>query len=125
MTFLTLDDKNECIGYYYSGKLFFGQEPPKDLGSTWKFIRATQKIDTLYANIFVGGKDFNEVCPEDLKEEWDRLNAKAKAFIRSFIESKVSLKNNCFYDLVPEKFLIDYCDIKCRDRKSTRLNSSH
>ena len=114
MTFLTLDDKNECIGYYNNGKLFFGQDPPKDLGPTWKYIPATQKIDTLYANIFVGGKDFNEVCPEDLKEEWDKLNAKAKAFIRSFIESKVSLKNNCFYDLVPEKFLIDYCDIKCR-----------
>ena len=114
MTFLTLDDKNECIGYYHSGELFFGQDPPKDLGSTWKYISALNKTDTLYANIYAGGKDFNEICPEDLKEEWDRLNAKAKAFIRSFIESKVSLKNNCFYDLVPEKFLIDYCDIKCR-----------
>ena len=32
--------------------------------------------------------------------------------MRSFFISKVSLDDNCFYDLVPEKFLLEYCEIK-------------
>ena len=42
------------------------------------------------------------------------MNQKAKAFIRTFVEAKVSLKDNCFYELVPKQFLIQYSDIKCK-----------
>lgn len=114
MTFLVLDDKTECIGIYSNGKLKFSQEADHSCDTTWKYSLALNDPKTIYANIFVGGKDYGEICPEHLREEWDKLNNQAKAFIRSFIESKVSLKENCFYDLVPEKFLINFCDIKCR-----------
>lgn len=114
MTFLTLDDKNECIGYYHNGNLFFGQEPNFSLTRTWKHHPYLKNKNIKYANLFVDGKDFAEICPEDLKEEWDALTLKAKAFIRTFVEAKVSLKENCFYDLVPKQFLISYSDIKCR-----------
>ena len=30
----------------------------------------------------------------------------------SFKESKINLRDNCFYDLIPEKFLLEYCFIK-------------
>ena len=30
------------------------------------------------------------------------------------IQGYNSHKENCFYDLVPKKFLIDFCDIKCQ-----------
>jgi len=113
MAFLTLDDKSECIGFYHNGELLFGQEPSGVLDSTWKYYPYLKDKNIKYANIFVGGKDFDEACPEHLKDRWTELNTRAKAFIRSFFESKVSLKENCFYDLVPRKFLIDYCEIKC------------
>lgn len=96
------------------GKLIFNNLPSFDTEKTWKITKQYDHNNILYANIFCEGKDFAEVCPEHLKENWENLNKKAKAFIRSFLESKVSLKNNCFYDLVPKKFLIEYCDIKCQ-----------
>lgn len=113
MAFLTLDDKSECIGFYHNGELLFGQEPSGVLDSTWKYHPYLKDKNIRYANLYVGGKDFDEACPEHLKERWTELNLKAKSYIRSFFESKVSLKENCFYDLVPRKFLIDYCEIKC------------
>lgn len=113
MTFLTLDDKSECIGFYSNGELLFSQVPIRDLDKTWKYSKFGDQ-QTLYANLFCDGKDYDAVCPEHLKERWLELNNQAKAFIRSFFEAKVSLKDNCFYDLVPKKFLIDFCDIKCQ-----------
>jgi hypothetical protein len=112
MTFLTLDDKSECIGYYSNKNLFFGEIPTHNLDRTWKYSKFGNE-NTLYANLFCEGKDYDEVCPEHLKDRWSELNNKAKSYIRSFFEAKVSLKENCFYDLVPKKFLIDFCDIKC------------
>jgi hypothetical protein len=52
------------------------------------------------------------VCPAHLKERLDTHTKKLKAFLRSFSESKVCLKENCFYDLVPKKFLINYFGAK-------------
>jgi len=114
MTFLTLDDKEECIGYYCDGKLIFGEKPPTNENKTWKYSPQHSGDQMLYASLFCAGKDFDEMCPERLQETWIKLNSLAKAYIRSFLEAKVSLKENCFYDLVPKQFLIDYCDIKCQ-----------
>lgn len=114
MTFIPLDDKNECIGFYKDRQLHIGQLPTTDCGPTWKYAPALNNVQTEYAHLYVNGKDMSDVCPESLKEEWNTLNSKAKSFVRSFLESKVSLKDNCFYDLVPRSFLIDYFDIKCQ-----------
>ena len=115
MTFVTLDDKDQCVGYYRDGELILNENFPSFLKRTWKYHKYLKNNKNIeYANLYVGGKDISEVCPDSLKEEWNILNEKAKSFIRSFIESKVSLKENCFYDLVPESFLIKYCDIKCQ-----------
>ena len=92
----------------------FGQEPNGDLFSTWKYHPSLKGKNIKYANLYVSGKDYEETCPEHLKDKWAELNQKAKSYIRSFFESKVSLKENCFYDLVPKKFLQDYCEIKCQ-----------
>jgi hypothetical protein len=114
MAFLTLDDKNECVGYYNNGELIFDKVPDdEELKHTWKYHPSLKDRDVEYANLYVDGKDFEEVCPDHLKQEWVRQSAMAKALIRSFIEAKVSLKENCFYDLVPKKFLIEYSQIKC------------
>lgn len=114
MTFLSLDDKEECVGYYSDGKLIFNENPNPSDNRTWKYSGHHHNDNMLYANLFCSGKDYNEICPEHLKDNWDALNLTAKAYVRSFLEAKVSLKQNCFYDLVPKKFLIDYCDIKCQ-----------
>lgn len=113
MIFLSLDDKGECIGTYCDGKLQFNSELPLTFSKSWKYYPFLKNYNIDYANLYVAGKDFDDICPDIYRDDWTALNNKAKAFIRSFVQAKVSLKENCFYDLVPRQFLIDYSQIKC------------
>jgi hypothetical protein len=65
-----------------------------------------------YAQIWCNGKSLVEVCPDDLKERLVILNKKAKMYLRTFHNAKINLQDVCFYDLVPEKFLLDFYEVK-------------
>jgi len=111
MLFQTLDDKNECVAVYINNELKF-KEVPKEASKTWEYSQFLKGMDIEYANIYCEGKTLDEACPEHLKKDWDNVKSKLKAFIRSFVESKVSMRDNCFFELTPKKFLIEYCKIK-------------
>ncbi len=112
MTFVSLDSKQECFGVYKDGELFT-EAPFPQLTRTWKPSHdMDSEID--YAYLYCGGKSLDEMCPEHLKPGWDRVNGKLKAFYTSFVEAKVSLDDNCFFDLVPKQFLLEYCEVKCK-----------
>ena len=65
-----------------------------------------------YANLYCQGKDLSQVCPSHLKKDWEQACNKLKAFIRSFELAKVPLGEVCFFDLVPERFIMEFCEIK-------------
>lgn len=112
MLFQTLDDKNECVGIYIENKLLFNTKLPENLTKTWSysgFLRGKQ-ID--YAQLFVEGKSLDDICPEHLKQDWLTINSRLRAFISSCLEAKVSLKENCFFDLTPQRFLVEYCHLR-------------
>ena len=113
MIFQSLDDKIHCVGIYYDGKLVF-DEIPSGLTATWGYCPGIKSIknDIEYAQLYCGGKSLSEACPEPLRADWERIEAKMRAFIRSFVEAGVSFTEHCFYDLVPPKFLLEYCDLK-------------
>lgn len=112
MLFQTLDEKNECVAIFQDGDLIW-KEIPDNLTKTWKYSAFLEDLDGVsYANLYLGGKTLSNVCPEELKEEWEKINSKLKAFYRSFVEGKINLSENCFFELVPHKFLLEYCDIK-------------
>ena len=75
-----------------------------------------------YGYLQCGGKSLDDVCPDYLKDDWEHVNNKLKSFLRSFHLSKISLDDNCFYDLVPEKFLLKFCEIKNRITKHVLQN---
>ena len=112
MLFQTLDDKKECVGIYHSGDLFFGEELPQGLSQTWSYSAFLDNHDIEYAKLYCGGKSISEVCPEALRDRWERIENKLKAFVKSFITARVSTNENCFYDLVPKKILLEYCLVK-------------
>lgn len=111
MLFQTLDDKKDCVAVFINDSLNSDVDL-KQLKKTWAYNAFLKGQDIDYASLYVEGKNLSEACPEHLKEEWNNINIKLKAFLNSFIESKVSLKENCFFDLTPERFLIQYCQIK-------------
>lgn len=113
MIFQTLDDKKECVGVYADSKLHF-KEIPENLSASWSYSPYLKGLEIDYAQLYCEGKTLDEVCPEHLAEEWKAIRAKLKAFMTSFYEAKVSLEENCFFDLTPTKFLEQYCEVKSK-----------
>ena len=112
MLFQALDEKDKCVGIYMNGKIH--KELPTGITCTWKYSSFLKNFDIKYANILCEGKSLSEVCPEELREDYERIWSKLKAFYKSFNISKISLQDHCFFDLVPKGFLKEYCSIKDR-----------
>jgi hypothetical protein len=112
-TFVAIDDKSECIGYYANGELVFGKEPPADFTRTWKHQPFFTGNNIEYANLFCR-KSIDDACPEHLKQRWTAVCKRMGSFLRSFSEAKISLLENCLYDMVPQYFLMEYFETKCQ-----------
>lgn len=112
MIFQTLDDKNECVGFYVDNKLQFHRPLPDNLDKTWSYSAFLKGKNIDYAQLYCDGKSLDEVCPEYLKQDWAAINKKLKSIIASCVESKVSLRENCFFDLTPQRFLVEYCHLR-------------
>ena len=114
MLFQTLDDKGECVGIYHDGELLFDFENfPQDLTRTWgynSFLEGYRGVD--YAELYALGQSLDEACPDHLKEEWQDLRTQRSSLIRSLAISKISLQENCLFDVLPSWFLKKYCDVK-------------
>ena len=124
MIFQTLDDKSECVGYYYNNELVFKEELPTDIKSTWSYSAFLKDKEIDYAQLYCNGKSIDEMCPEFLKEDWNKINKQLKSILASCIEAKVNLKQNCFYDLAPKRFLIEYCDLRNKITEHTLKNAT-
>jgi len=111
MLFQALDDKKECVGVFAEGELHF-EELPQNLTHTWDFSSSIDREGIQFAKIYANGKELSEVCPEHLQEDFQRVHKKMIAFYKSFHLSGVSLQEHCFFDLVPQRHLLEYCSVK-------------
>jgi hypothetical protein len=116
MFFQTLDDKDECVGIYAEGKLSF-DELPDNLTACWAPVPYLENKEIEYASLYCEGKTPGEVCPDNLRDDWEECNEKMKAFYRSLMLGKVNLDENCFFDLVPVRFLARYCELRTKITK--------
>ena len=111
MYFQTLDDKTECVGVYTDGKLYF-DSIPEGLSKTWRHSGIVQHSPAEYAWIYAQGKNLLEICPPNLIDELKANQAKFRAYLKSFRIAKINLRELCFFDLVPDDFLLEFCDTK-------------
>lgn len=116
MYFQALDNKKDCYGFFQDGALH-AKAPPNPTQRTWRYTPHIQAENAEFAYLYTGGATLSEACPEELRGEFLKISDKLKAFLRSFHVAKVSLDDNCFYDLVPEKFLLQYFDLKSKITK--------
>tara|TARA_R100001460_G_scaffold14464_7_gene32355 strand:+ start:927 stop:2147 length:1221 start_codon:yes stop_codon:yes gene_type:complete len=111
--FQTLDDKSECVGLYIDKELNFDlAEIPSSLSKTWRYVPYLKGKDIDYINLYLEGDSLKSVLPEYLLDDWEDISNKLLAFKRSLVTAGVSLEENCFYDLVPRRFLIEYCELQ-------------
>lgn len=112
MIFQILDDKKHCAAIYANGEIYYDDKPDGDLTATWSFSPHLCDSGVQYAQVYAAGASLSDACPENLKSEWQQVSNRMKAYIRSFSSAGVSLQEHCFYDLVPERYLKEYCEIK-------------
>ena len=111
MIFQLLDTKHECY------KIFCADELHDDysdevLTHTWAPSPSLADKEVEYAQIWSGGKTLADLCPEKSKHRFENLNERAKVFLKTFFNARINLDDVCFYDCVPEKFLLDYFSLK-------------
>jgi hypothetical protein len=111
MLFQTLDDKTECVGVYTGGTLYF-KDFPTDLTKTWKYTGSITDPAVEYAWLLCNGFTLAEVCPDFLKERLESSQRRFRAYLKSFEIGRIRLREHCFFDLVPEDFLLEFCDVK-------------
>lgn len=111
MIFQLMDSKLDCAGVYLPNKFIF-DKIPEGLTKTWAWSRHLDGRDIEYAQLLVGGRSINDVCPDHLAVRWEAANKLLKAHFKAFGTSQIDLNDVCFYDVVPQKHLQHYFDVK-------------
>ena len=105
-----LKNKNKDIKIYKDLQIHNAFK--SDFKRTWKYLPVMRGMDIEYAFIYANGKTFDQVCPEYLKRDWTEISEKMKSYVRSFAKAKIDLSVHDVYDLMPEKFLIRYGELR-------------
>lgn len=114
MIFQIIDDKVNCPAIFYDGIIEFEPNLSKlNLTKTWKYELLLEEFykEVNFAYLY-SQKSLFESCPENSKEEWNNVVKRLNAFYKSFKEARIKLNDVCFFELVPEKFLKEYCSVK-------------
>lgn len=111
MIFQLMDNKTECVGVYLRNKFVYDQIP-SGVSKTWAWSRHLDGRDIDYAQLWVGGKQIDDVCPDHLSTRWAASQGLLKSHFKSFMTAGMNMEDVCFYDLVPEKHLQHYFDTK-------------
>jgi len=110
MYFQILDNKKECYAIYCDGDLYYYPNN-LELSKTWAWsCHAPTNADC--AEVWSSGLTLKQACPEHLKDELQQVQSRGMAYLKAFANAKVRLDDVCFYDLVPRRYLMEYCDIK-------------
>jgi len=111
MLFQSLDYKKWCRSIYCNGKIYERFDPSL-MTDTWEPSVHFQDYDVNYASLYCGGLSIDEVCPDHLVGQWRHLRNRKKAFIKSLVTSKVDMDDVCIYQMLPHRFLKEYCEVK-------------
>ena len=122
MYFSVLDNKADCFGYYQNGQLHY-DNPPEEMKVTWKHSETLSTGLYEYISVLSRADTLKEVCPLELKRDFEKVDNKMRAYYKSFLTSQVDLNENCFFDLVPQQFLLDYFSVKQEIMKNIYENT--
>ena len=111
MIFQILDDKRDCNGFYVNGEFRY-EKDIKNIDGTWGYSDILRDKHIRYAYLWGSGKNIRDICPEHLKNRFEISEKRIKAQYKSFVKSKINFQDICFYEVVPEKQLRHYFQVK-------------
>ena len=109
--FEIIDQKQYCKSIYCDNRIV---EVPDygGLSKTWAYHSTLKGYDIKYASLYAKTRTLDECCPDELKKEWSTIKKKYSAYIKSFQTGFCELDEECFYDLVPHSFVLEYFNLK-------------
>jgi hypothetical protein len=114
MNFQIIDKKQNCSNIYYDNQIVSNPDFNSYSG-TWSYHSSLRSYKNIsYASLYTKGKTLDECCPDILKDEWNEIKDKHIAYLKSFKGAKVNINEHCYYDLVPQSFVIDYFKFKTK-----------
>jgi len=111
MLFQILDDKKDCLGIYAGDKFYYGSLR-ESFSKTWDWSPHLDNKDYNYARIYCGGQTLDQICPENLKDRYEIYKEKIGSFIKAISIAKIHIDDICLFDLIPERHLLHWCQIK-------------
>ena len=111
MLFEIIDQKQKCQNIYSENEIITQPDYDK-LRKTWAYHSTLKGYDIKYASLYAKTRTLDECCPDELKKEWSTIKKKYSAYIKSFQTGFCELDEECFYDLVPHSFVIEYFNLK-------------
>ena len=111
MVFQIMDNKKDCFGVYTNGKFIYDRIPA-NVDSTWGYSSYLKDRYIQYAVLWTQGSSISDICPEHLKKRWETAERKIKAHFKSLHTAMIKQDDVCFFDVVPEKQLQHYFEIK-------------
>tara|TARA_B100001250_G_C19794516_1_gene788142 strand:- start:525 stop:1712 length:1188 start_codon:yes stop_codon:yes gene_type:complete len=122
MIFQTLDDKQQCVGVYADGKLYF-DDFPENLTHTWGYSGSLRNQKIEYGYLYAHGTPLEKSCPKELIGEFEEVSRKLRAFKKSFQLAKIDLHHHCLFELIPHDFLLRFCELKNKITKAVMKNT--
>jgi hypothetical protein len=111
LLFQVLDHKKDCVGYFADNQIHSTNLIPPQ-GESWELSEHMRGETYELGRLYSQGAALTDVCPEDMKEEWEKIKKTLKSCLRAFRTSRLSLEENCLYDVIPEYFLFEYLSAK-------------
>ena len=72
MLFQVLDAKRDCVGYFAENQINSTTDLPSE-GGTWEYSSHMGEGDYEIARIYANGASITDVCPEDMKADWEEI----------------------------------------------------
>mgnify|MGYP001166243644 CR=1 FL=1 len=121
MILQTLDIKNNCSGIYHDGKFFIDE--PTDIVNNhslaWKHSPLLDDERYRYLYLSARSEDLSSYCHDP--EVYEAYRKKIQSHRKAAIAAKVSLQDECFFDLLPKHQLAKWFEI--RQQAMENLNS--
>ena len=111
MLFQALDYKQFCRLFYMGGELHTGFDPQK-MTKTWQYSGHLEGRSIEYASLYCNGRSVDDMCPKHLQSKWAELRKKKTAYMKSLNIARVDINDVCVYELLPWRFLKEYCETK-------------
>jgi hypothetical protein len=110
--FQIVDNNEKCLKVFVRNELV-DYEDSIQMTRTWRHsIHLKNRDNVDYAYLYTSDGDVNSACPGFVQESWESSSNRISAIVKSAMDSKCDLENNCIYDFIPENFLRDFLSNK-------------